>query len=268
MKLRSLICISAIAAVSAAFALNGGNTFARLKVDSGSITNSIIAIPFAGCGESTAEIYVTNLVMTAGLANGDTLMYKDGSGWHAWEIQGASAGTAGHWVGVSTSSKTTQTLATPAEEFKVACGKACWLMRSTPGAYYLYGQVTNALSSSVTVAGVASESNDQVAYTLVGYPTESAALNLKTWHPSGINAGDTLLIPDAAATGGRREYRSNGSAWCKITTKSNGLDIFGNPKYTTSLTPVSSLEGDALIAPGCGFMFGRKGQSELTLNWN
>ena len=262
MKLRSLICISAIAAVSAAFALNGGNTFARLKVDSGSITNSIIAIPFAGCGESTAEIYVTNLVMTAGLANGDTLMYKDGSGWHAWEIQGASAGTAGHWVGVSTSSKTTQTLATPAEEFKVACGKACWLMRSTPGAYYLYGQVTNVMQS-VTVLGAASA--DKVAYTLVAKPSESTALNLRTWHPTGINAGDTLLVPDVAAVGGRKEYRSNGSAWCTLTTVYKGKDIFGEDKYTTTL---SALSDDVLIDPGCGFMFGRKGTAELTLNWN
>ena len=46
MKLRSLICVSAVAAASAALALDGANTFARLKVNS-NFKDSIIAIPLA-----------------------------------------------------------------------------------------------------------------------------------------------------------------------------------------------------------------------------
>ena len=257
MKLRSLICVSAVAAASAAFAtpIESGNVFARLKVTS-DVNNSIIAIPFAGCGEDTAEIYVTNLVMTAGLDKGDTLMYKNGESWYAWEID-----DNGDWVAINSGTRGGVTVTPHANEFKVACGGACWLLRSNPGAYYLYGQVTNVLQS-VTVAGAASA--NAVAYTLIAKPSESSALNLRTWHPSGVTAGDTLLVPSATAAGGRTEYRSNGEAWCTLSTVENGTEIFGNTTYTTSWSPLSS---DVVINAGCGFMYGRKGTTGFTLNW-
>ena len=267
MKLRSLICVSAIAATSATFALVSGNTFARLKVTSG-VKDSIIAIPFAGCGESTAEIYVTNLVMTAGLANGDTLMYNDGTDWHAWEIQGASGNTAGHWVGVATSSKTTQTLASPAEEFKVACGKACWLMRSTAASCYLYGQVNATKPSSVTVAGAASD--NAVAYTIIAKPDEAAALDLNTWKDKGMGDGDTLLVPDATSGTGQKTYKYDGKAkaWAQMTTSTVKVT---NPRTKqestvtqTSWTPIAS---SVTIPAGQGVMYGRKGTSSATLQW-
>lgn len=264
MKLRSLICVSAIAATAASFAIDGGNTFARLKVTS-DVKDSIIAIPFAGCGESTAEIYVTNLVMTAGLANGDTLMYNNGTAWYAWEIQGASGNTAGHWVGVSTSSKTTQTLAAPAEEFKVACGKACWLLRSTTGAYYLYGQVTNVLQG-VRVAGAASA--NAVAYTIIAKPDEAAALDLNTWKGKGQGNGDTLLVPDASNPTGQITYKYNGSAWTQATLTTTEVT---NPRTKqTSLvtnTTWTAISSSVTIPAGKGFMYGRKDTSYADLAW-
>ena len=79
MKLRSIICFSAMAAVASASAtLTSTNTFARLPVTS-NYENTLIAIPFAGCGETDAVIYVTNLVMTSNLKSGDKLLYRDGS---------------------------------------------------------------------------------------------------------------------------------------------------------------------------------------------
>ena len=181
MKLRSLICVSAVAAASAAFALESGNTFARLKVDCGSITNSIIAIPFAGCGETNAEIYVTNLVMTTGLSSDDTLMYNDGTSWYAWEIKN------GAWSPVVAGDKNGVTIAAP-NAYKMDCGRACWLIRSsTSNPIYLYGQVNETLPTSVTVAGAASA--DKFAYTLIAKPSESSALDLNTWHPANAATG-------------------------------------------------------------------------------
>ena len=268
MKLRSLICVSAIAATAASFAIDGGNTFARLKVTS-DVKDSIIAIPFAGCGESTAEIYVTNLVMTAGLANGDTLMYNNGTAWYAWEIQGASGNTAGHWVGVSTSSKTTQTLAAPAEEFKVACGKACWLLRSTTGAYYLYGQVTNVLQG-VRVAGAASA--NAVAYTIIAKPSESTPLDLNDWKGAakGIGDGDTLLVSDASKATGQVTYKysTTAGAWTQATLTTTEVT---NPRTKqTSLvtnTTWTAISSSVTIPAGKGFMYGRKGTSYADLAW-
>ena len=71
MKLRSIICVSAVAAVASASALTSTNTFARLPVIGNTFENALIAIPLAGCGEANAEIYVTNLVMTSNLKAGD-----------------------------------------------------------------------------------------------------------------------------------------------------------------------------------------------------
>ena len=67
MKLRSIICVAAVAAVASASALTSMNTFARLPVTGNTFQNALIAIPLAGCGETDSAIYVTNLVMTSNL---------------------------------------------------------------------------------------------------------------------------------------------------------------------------------------------------------
>ena len=262
MKLRSLICVSAVAAASAALALDSGNVFARLKVTS-DVENSIIAIPFAGCGESTAEIYVTNLVMTAGLATGDTLMYNNGTAWYAWEIQD------GQWVAVAAGTKNGVTVAAP-QDFKMASGGACWLMRNTAASCYLYGQVNETKPSSVTVAGAASD--NAVAYTIIAKPDEAAALDLNTWKDKGMGNGDTLLVPvpDATSATGQKTYKYDGTAkaWAQMTTSTVEVT---NPRTKqkstvtqTSWTPITS---SVTIPAGQGVMYGRKGTSSATLQW-
>ena len=260
MKLRSLICVSAIAATSATFALESGNTFARLKVTSG-VKDSIIAIPFAGCGESTAEIYVTNLVMTAGLATGDTLMYNNGTAWYAWEIQN------GQWVAVAAGTKNGVTVAAP-QDFKMASGGACWLMRNTAAPCYLYGQVNATKPANVTIAGAASA--NAVAYTIIAKPDEAAALDLNTWKDKGMGDGDTLLVPDATSATGQKTYKYDGTAkaWAQMTTST--IEVT-NPRTKqkstvtqTSWTPITS---SVTIPAGQGVMYGRKGTSSATLRW-
>ena len=260
MKLRSLICVSAVATASAAFALDGGNTFARLRVDTGSITNSIIAIPFAGCGESAAEIYVTNLVMTTNLSAGDTLMYNNGTAWYAWEIQG------GAWAPLAAGTKNGVTIAAP-QDFKMLCGKACWLIRqSSSNPVYLYGQVTNVLRS-VYVAGATGE--NAYGYTIIAKPSESSALDLNTWKGAGtgIGNGDTLLVPTASGTG-QITYKYNGTAWTAATTTATQKK---NPR-TGEMTWVTNTTWTAIststtIPAGKGVMYGRKGAEGTTLEW-
>ena len=260
MKLRSLICVSAVAAASAAFALDGANTFARLKVTS-DVKNSIIAIPFAGCGESTAEIYVTNLVMTTGLANGDTLMYKEGDNWYAWEISN------GAWQEITTSTtKGGMTFTPAANATMLDCGKACWLIRNNPGAYYLYGQVTNVMRS-VTVAGAAE--GMAYGYTIIAKPSESSDLDLNTWkgEGKGIGTGDTILVPTASGTG-QITYKYNGSAWMTAT---QGVSQKTSPRtgeisYVTNTT-WTAIQSSTTIPAGKGFMYGRKAAAGTTLVW-
>ena len=263
MKLRSIICASAVAAAMAASAtttVTGANTFARLPVTS-NFENSIIAIPLSGCGESGTQIYVTNLVQTTNLSNGDTLMYKDGPNWYAWEISG------GNWRALATTETTVGgiTFTPAANATALACGKACWLYRSNPSAtVYLYGQ-TNGVLPGVTVAAGTSSA---ITYTIVGYPNEAAALDLSKWHPTGAAAGDLVVVP-ATGTTGQKTYKYNGSAW---TTKTVGsVTPVTNPftKTTTEVTNFvdSAVSAGTTIPVGCGFMYGRKATSQLDLAW-
>ena len=262
MKLRSLICVSAVATASAVFALDGGNVFARLKVTS-DVNNSIIALPFVGCGESQTKIYVTNLVMTTGLAAGDTLMYKEGNNWYAWEIEN------GAWKEITTSTtKAGMTFTPAANATMLDCGKACWLIRGTPGATYLYGQVTNALPSVSVAAGT----SNGLTYTLVGYPCESQALDLARWKPADAVNGDLLIVPATGATG-QKTYKYNGSAW---TTKTVGsTQEMKNPFTKKTVTVTNFVDtaitsvGTVTIPAGAGFMYGRKGTTAIEqLTWD
>ena len=261
MKLRSLICVSAVAAASAAFALDGGNTFARLKVTS-DLANSIIAIPLAGCGESEAKIYVTNLVMTTGLSTGDTLMYNDGTDWYAWEIKD------GAWSPVAAGTKNGVTVAAP-NAYKMDCGRACWLIRSsTSNSIYLYGQVNETLPTSVDVAGAA----DKFAYTLIAKPSESSALDLNTWHPANAATGDLLLVPVSTNLNamGQVTYRYNATtpAWETVrqtttsvtNARTKAVSVVTNSTWTAISTSTT-------IPAGKGVMYGRKGTSGATLAW-
>ena len=260
MKLRSLICVSAVAAASAAFALDGANTFARLKVTS-DLKNSIIAIPLAGCGETNATIYVTNLVMTTGLATGDTLMYNDGTDWYAWEINAGGA-----WSPVASGTKNGVTVAAP-NAYKMDCGRACWLVRSsTSNPIYLYGQVNETLPASVTVGGA--DAAGKFAYTLIAKPSESSALDLNEWHPAEAAAGDVLLVPAANGSTGQITYKYSGSAWQTATTSVTEMT---NPRthqttYVTNST-WTAISASTPIPAGKGFMYGRKGTSGATLAW-
>ena len=259
MKLRSLICVSAVAAATAAFALDGGNTFARLKVTS-DLSNSIIAIPLAGCGETEAKIYVTNLVMTTGLSTGDTLMYNDGTDWYAWEIK------AGAWSPVASGTKNGVTVAAP-NAYKMDCGKACWLVRSsTSNPIYLYGQVNETLPTSVTVGGATG--GNQFGYTIIAKPSESSALDLKDWHPAEAAAGDVLLVPTANGSTGQITYKYSGSVWQTATTDVTSMTNprTGKTTYVTNST-WTAISASTPIPAGKGFMYGRKGTSGATLAW-
>ena len=260
MKLRSLICVSAVAAASAALALDSGNVFARLKVTS-DVENSIIAIPFSGCGEADAKIYVTNLVMTAGLSDDDTLMYNDGSNWYAWEIKN------GAWSPVTAATKDGVTIADPSN-LKMDCGGACWLIRSsTSNPVYLYGQVNETSPTTVTVSGA--DSDDKYAYTIIAKPSESTALDLNTWHPTSAATGDLLLVPDSGNAMGQVTYRYNADtpAWetvsqstTTVTSPRGGTKVITNSTWTAISTSTT-------IPAGKGVMYGRKGQTSATLAW-
>ena len=258
MKLSSIICVSAIAAAASASALTSGNTFARLPVTS-NFENTLIAIPFAGCGETDAVIYVTNLVMTANLKSGDKLLYKDGSAYYAWQL----TTDGGAWQKMATSTEFGTEVTPSAEQTTLPCGKGCWLVRSAATIaadpkIYLFGQVN---TGSLTTMIPASSDG-----TIVCRPYETGAIDLSSWKPTGVAAGDTVSVPDSdpANLTGKKTYTYKDGNWTVQTseTKTNKRGIVTT---TVSYTPVSS---GTTIPAGVAFMYGRYGNTDLTITWN
>ena len=258
MKLSSIICVSAIAAAASASALTSGNTFARLPVTS-NFENTLIAIPFAGCGETDAVIYVTNLVMTANLKSGDKLLYKDGSAYYAWQL----TTDGGAWQKMATSTEFGTEVTPSAEQTTLPCGKGCWLVRSAATIaadpkIYLFGQVN---TGSLTTMIPASSDG-----TIVCRPYETGAIDLSSWKPTGVAAGDTVSVPDSdpANLTGKKTYTYKDGNWTVQTseTKTNKRGIVTT---TVSYTPVSS---GTSIPAGVAFMYGRYGNTDLTITWN
>lgn len=265
MKLRSII--STVAATVAVGAMattdyNASKSFARLPV-SGAPASAIIALPFSGCGDAVeGSIYVTNLVQTTNLENGDTLMHFNGTKWDAWEISG------GAWRSIATSTNAAGvTVSPPASEVAINCGEACWLTRKTPSnTFYLYGQV-NENKRSVTVAA---GTGTKPTYTIVGCPWETGSFDVTTIVGDD---GDTVLLMDSTSANASKkiEYTYTGGAWKKKSyTEGAGVTIGGItiPSSGTE-TYVALGEGDPKTVPaGLGFMYGRKANTTLTINWN
>ena len=253
MKLRSIIFGSAVAAAATASALQTVNTFARLPVTS-PYASTIIALPFSGCGMAEGSIYVTNLVMTTNLENGDTLLYKDGSNWKAWEISG------GEWIGVTTSTKKGGVTVTPnASAFAIDCGKACWLNRKTPSnTFYLYGQV----NAEKTDVAVAVGNGTKPAYTIVGCPYEAGEFDIR--NINGALNGDTVLLMANNAEG-KVEYKYVSGAWKKESSTPATGSFPNFTPGTSEWVDLDSSEGK--VPAGCGFMYGRLSSTPLTITW-
>lgn len=259
MKLRSITFAASVAFAASASALTTTNTFARLPVTA-NYASTIIALPFSGCGMAEGSIYVTNLVMTTNLEDGDTLLHFNGTTWDAWEISG------GNWRGLATSTKSAGlSVSAPASEVAINCGEACWLNRRTPSnKFYLYGQV-NAAKRDVTI----SSSDSRKVYTIVGCPYEAGPFDIKTITNAAV--GDTVLLM-AANDSGKVEYLYTNGNWCASSTseKTVKLPAFLGGTTATITNTVWSAVGDgvATVPAGCGFMYGRaKGAGNLTLTW-
>lgn len=270
MKLRSIICVSAIAAVASASALTSTNTFARLPITGNTFENAIIAIPLAGCGETDASIYVTNLVMTANLVENDKLIYKNRGVFYAWKIN-----SAGKWESYNISDSSGSSVTPSAAQTFLPCGDGCWLVR--PGVssradstIYLFGQVNDTPLASVEVSAAANESD--YAYTLIAYPNLTVGLDLNTWKGAiGAADGDTVTVPSTVA-GGATTYKYNGSAWTTpVETTTTKTQTNRRTGVTTSVTVTNTtwqaITATTTIPVGTGFMYGRKGTTAGTLLW-
>jgi len=195
MKVKTLACLCALAAAPAfgtTPAVESANTFGVLKVTC-SAQKVIIATPWVKCGDATAAVKVTDLVMTSGLENGDAILVYQGDGFKSWVISG------GAWSPVAVSEAGQTVSSGDAASAAIARGQAFWFVKKTftaGGTYplYLYGQdATNTVYSTI-----ADGSSSTPAYSLVASPTISSTgtndVNAATFNFTP-NAADEIRVP-------------------------------------------------------------------------
>lgn len=246
MNLKTKVAILAAAAAGSALAtVTTQNTLCRIAVDSGA-KSTIVALPLKNVGGAEAQILVTNLVMTTGLANKDKLLYwnaNKGTGdWDAWEVSNNA------WVPVESTGGSTPA----ADTANLPCGSAVWIECNEPKTIYLFGQYFSSGASTTVVAGKS---------TMVGpcATTDVPVNSLKAKKTDGsFVEGDKIQIVDASNTRlGIAEYvwrGTNDDGQFKKLGIENGAVVWNN------------LADTVVIPAGQGFWYVSKGGSP-TFTW-
>ena len=252
MKVKTLACLCALAAIPAfgTEAVTSANTFGVLKVTC-SAQKVIIATPWVKCGDATAAVSVSNLVMTAGLANGDAVLVYDAQNneFKSWVISG------GAWVAQIVSQAGGTVTPGDAASAAVERGEAFWFVKasySEPYDLYLYGQDTDASASSTITAGTSAVP----FYSLVASP-KVGGLDLSTpslWTGMTINPDDRIVVPNGASAPTEYSYH-DGSGWGTLTVVT-----------TSKGRKVSQWTAGGTIPEGRGFWYVSKGGSG-EINW-
>lgn len=222
------IIFSAVSALALAAFADGVNSteFGVMQVPS-SEAQTIVAVPWLESGTGTANVAVSNLVLTAGLNKGDKLSLYDGSDFVC------------SWV--LNSSK--QWIADDPDYTDIPRGKALMLVRTAPIAscFYIMGKpaTLSAQESTLSLAAGSGIKADAV-YSLIATPTTSAvAPNSLTW--SGLTAGSDKLVI------------GTDSSMTVLTWKGD------TKKWGTG--------GDTALPLGTGMWFKSQGTGTKTVSW-
>lgn len=257
MNMKSLIALTALTAAGAASAVViSDNTLCRIEVNSGA-KSTIVAVPLVKIGDGSA-IPVTELVLTDNLSNGDTLLHKSGDTWEAWVVANSA------WTPMTVIDGKNANWTTGADNATLTRGDAVWVNRQVPtNKFYVYGQVTTAAATSTALAG----NSNSPAYTMMAAPaTDSAGFKLKTLvskRTAGAFAdGDKIVIVDATARLGRREYTYKSSTE-NFSVESDVMDSTNTYPVGVTWTAI----GDDVVLPvGCGFWYVSVGGNP-TITW-
>ena len=253
MKIKTLACLCALAAVPAFgnVAATSGNTFGVLKVTC-SAQKVIIATPWVECGDATASVSVSNLVMTSGLAQGDSVLLYQGGTFRGWSIN-----ASGNWEAMNvTVGDTTYNSGANAA---IARGEAFWFVKNSFTAgdtydLYLYGQDTSAAATTTITAG----DSTSPSYWLLASPNVGGVdLATASWSGMTINAEDRIVVPNGANA--PTEYSYKGGVWGTLTTQTTT-----NGRKVSTWAAVTGDVGK--IPAGRGFWYVSKGGSG-TITW-
>ncbi len=259
MKLRSIMCVGAMALAAVSFAddYTDGAVVGWARVDSPN-ARTVIGVPWLNVA-TDGNVAVAKLVKTDTLTPGDALYICDGENWSGYVLSQEKT-----WVGT----QTVKTLAGGGQETIPAAndsatlprGKALILERqSTSEPFYLYGK-DGALVQSELTATVAAGGEKPVLSLLASPKLAEVDVNANGFITGTIDAGDAIIMPVEGGFTTSYTRNADNTAWVKKTTTT--MQKFGKTITVEQLTS----EG-CTIPLGTGFWYSRAGDSALTINW-
>ncbi len=258
MKLRSIVCVGAMALAAAAFAdgeYTDGKVVGWARVESPN-ARTIIGVPWLKVG-GDGSVEVAKLVKTDNLTVGDKLYVFDDGTWYFYELDASKA-----WVaGTTANANASPVKAGDPSAATVARGKALIIERaSTSEPFYLYGKYGE-LEQSESSATVAAKTGDKAQLTLLASPKLAEVdVNAKGFITGEINAGDMIIMPVSGGYTTSYTRNTDNTAWVKKTTVTK-------QKFGKTIT-VETLTSDGCTIPlGTGFWYSRAGDTGLTVNW-
>ena len=239
MKLRSIMCVGAVALTAAAFAtdaLTDEKTLGWMRVDS-DLAITAVGVPWTDVGNPANNVKVADLVKTDTLTAGDKLYVYNNGTWLFYELNSSK-----EWVaGATANSSVTPVQAGTPSTATIERGQALYLERqnpTTPAYFYVYGAVGSALSST---------SYSGAKKYLVASP-KAEAFTVTSAKISGASNKDVIQVPLAGGTSRIYQYFSTPNKW-----RCNG-------KWEDA-------EGYEQIPLGTGFWYLASSTSAITFNW-
>ncbi len=249
MKLQTILCAAALAALPVVANVTGSNVCGWMKIES-SLKNTIVAVPWVEVGEGT-DIKVANLVKTDNLTAGDFLYVYTGT-WNAYKLEG----TPLVWKpAIGVGEKGVEIPAAPDDQ-KIACGSAIFLQRQDASKpFYIYGQyVQNVDEQKEVTAGVSAP-----AFSLVASPKDTAFDPNGTGAITDANVADKIIIPQNGGASLIYSWNADKSEWGCYEKKTVEFDGQTFSKQTWKAADV--------IPMGTGFWYVSQGESAAKLKW-
>ena len=260
MKLRSIMCVGAMALAAVSFAddYTDGAVVGWARVDSPN-ARTVIGVPWLNVA-TDGNVAVAKLVKTDTLTAGDKLYVFDDGTWYFYELSRGK-----EWVaGTTANANASPVVAGEPDTATVARGKALILERqSTSDPFYLYGK-DGALTSAELTATVAAGGEEKATLTLLASPKLAEVdVNASGFITGGIiAAGDSIIVPVAGGNTVSYTRNAENDAWVRETIEQVTMPwgaVFNKKVYTSV---------GCTIPLGTGFWYSRAaGQSPLTVNW-
>lgn len=214
----------------------------------------ILSIPWVEAGSNSEGVAVSNLVKTAGLTTGDTLLWYDGSKYQAWAIDSTT-----NWTPTVISEVSGLADSIAATTTDLNRGQALVLHRqgTSEGKVYVVGQYLKGTTSST----IASGSYKAPKYSLIA-PTSTSGVNLNT-ALAGVSKteGDEVSFVNSSGQFKTYSYHitNDTGAWGTWS-----LDLTGSFPRAVFTPVVESSNMD--LPAGTGFYYKRCGE-QASVTW-